>query len=122
MMSNVHISLAVVGRELPSLGDLGNMGAGDSSQLAPILAAVLFVVFGMIVWAVFIRKPKRAPVRGRIITPEEAARHLRSRHGSSQEGGRRRRRRRAGRSRNPTLAETGGLPPIRPTDAPPPGL
>ncbi len=35
---------------------------------------------------------------------------------------RRRRRRRAHRGRNPTLAETGGLPPPRPEGQPPPGL
>jgi hypothetical protein len=35
---------------------------------------------------------------------------------------RRRRRRRAHRSRNPTLAETGGLPPPRPEGETPPGL
>ena len=32
----------------------------------------------------------------------------------------RRRRRREHRPRNPTLAETGGLPPVRPEDQPPP--
>ncbi len=35
---------------------------------------------------------------------------------------RRRRRRRGHRPRNPTLAETGGLPPVRSTDAPPPPI
>ena len=33
---------------------------------------------------------------------------------------RKRRRRREHRPRNPTLAETGGLPPVRPEDQPPP--
>jgi hypothetical protein len=35
---------------------------------------------------------------------------------------RHRKRRKEHRQRNPTLAETGGLPPARPDDVPPPGL
>jgi hypothetical protein len=39
----------------------------------------------------------------------------------SKASGKRRRRRRSDRKRNPTLAETGGLPPIRSQSAPAPG-
>lgn len=127
MMTHVTPFLAVVGRDLPTVGDLGKLGASDTGQLAPILAAILGVVFLVILWAVFIRKPQRVQVRGRILDPDEVAKRSkqqsegarRSSGGSSEN---RRRRRRAGRARNPTLAETGGLPPIRPSDAPPPGL
>ncbi len=77
-----------------------------------VVGAVCLVVLVVVIWAAFIRRPK-----------DERARHYR--YGSSERstsgqrngeaksagsGGRRRRRR---RPRNPTLAETGGLPPRR---------
>jgi len=51
--------------------------------------------------------------RRRLSSPGWLGRWLGRGGGSTATGGKRRRRRRAHRRRNPTLAETGGLPPIR---------
>ena len=86
-----------------------------------VVGALALIVLLVLVWAVVIRKPRRRHHR-----------HGHHHHGSRQWGmnpdaqpeaeaapgekpaeTRRRRRRREHRSRNPTLAETGGLPPIR---------
>lgn len=85
-----------------------------------IVAGVLMVLTGaLLVWATFIRKkPAR---RKRRHHHHHHHRHSESGNASAQtvsashrEGrSRRRRRRREHRPRNPTLAETGGLPPIR---------
>ena len=74
-----------------------------------ILALVLFL------WAKFVRKSHRRHVSGMLYKKE-------SRTGSGFGPRRRRRRHRGHRPRNPTLAETGGLPPPRPEDQPPTGL
>ncbi len=71
---------------------------------------VLFIVVVLVGWAVFIRKPRREPDRvypsSKKLSAEEQA-----------ESGRRRKKkrepRRSHRTRNPTLADTGGLPPPR---------
>jgi len=84
-----------------------------------VLATMVLLISVLLIWAVFLRKRRR---RQHYHYPHQA-------NGSSQvagdpEGGsskhrKRRRRHRDHRPRNPTLAETGGLPPIRP-DGPPP--
>jgi hypothetical protein len=85
--------------------------SNDSSlrQTMIILGAILLVVLGVVVWAVFIRKPRRelhhgrGMERGTLLTTDEQRSHR---------SGKIRRRRRS-RPRAQTLAETGGLPPIR---------
>jgi hypothetical protein len=82
-----------------------------------ITGAVLLVAVGLFLWAAAARKRHR-----RRSTPHRPDYHHHSSEPAS-EGGegearhshyrRRRRRRREHRPRNPTLAETGGLPPIR---------
>ena len=92
-------------------------GAGGLfSELWVVLAATLVVCGLIMVWAVFIRKPSReksefsgAFSRTLVTDPPESTGVLK----------RRRRRRRPSRPRRATLAETGGLPPARPTDDPP---
>ena len=90
-----------------------------------VLGAIAFVSVCAALWIVYVHKPKRRHrPRHRSHEPE---RRPESADGpaafgptgtASGEGGRRRRRRRRHRPRNPTLAETGGLPPIR-QDGPP---
>jgi hypothetical protein len=93
-----------------------------------VAGALLVVIFLSLVWAVFIRKPSR----------RKHHRHHRHSHSGSPApaqataGGdptpatgssrrrRWRRRRREHRPRNPTLSETGGLPPFRSEGPPPP--
>jgi hypothetical protein len=81
----------------------------------PVALAGLGLLVVLILWAKYLRKKPRAhehSVRPAIIPNsqdedgEEAERHRKHRH-------RRRKRRREHRPRNPTLAETGGLPPVK---------
>ncbi len=79
--------------------------------LAALLAAAVFV------WALFIRKRRPADPHLRALEPARGGEH-----GSGDNHGHHRRHRRRRRSngsrehRNPTLQETGGLPPPRPED------
>ena len=95
-----------------------SMGSGTRDAII-ILGTVLLLTLILVWWALFIRLPKRQSKafggeqrreRGFLVTNEESEKH-RSRRGWF--GSRRRRRHRTKRHRNPTLAETGGLPPIR---------
>ena len=95
-----------------------------------IFAAVIFVSLLILIWAIFIRKPgqrrrirrshsseKAAPEASAVtVVPQQKAESE-----TQSSGRRRRRRRREHRPRNPTLAETGGLPPVRqePASEPP---
>lgn len=81
-------------------------GAQHSLQgFFPIALVVSLIVLALLVWAVFIRRRPKSRKRGIILDDGNPA--------SGEESGkrRRRRRRREHRSRNPTRAETGGLPP-----------
>jgi hypothetical protein len=98
------------------------MGPGMRDALI-LLGALLLVVIATLVWAAFIRREKRRhrhhhhashhrPIQaGAAGVPAETKHEFRKR---------RRRRRREHRPRNPTLAETGGLPPIREPEPPGP--
>lgn len=97
------------------LASLTRLTPGVKESLI-VLGAVLFVVGAAIFWVLIIRKQKRRPSRRHqrhSTTPAPAGvieiqKMVRDRN---------RRRRRKHRPRNPTLAETGGLPPPR-THAP----
>jgi hypothetical protein len=91
-----------------------------SGDTGLILGAILVVVAALFFWAFFIRKrPKRH--HGSMVM-ERARKHSREEQGSS--GRRRRRKRRPDHpdnwGRNPTLGETGGLPPAKPDEPEPP--
>lgn len=81
-------------------------GAQHSLQgFFPIIFFVVCIILGLLVWAVFIRRRPKNRKRGIILDDETSS-------GGDESGKRRRRRRRREhRSRNPTRAETGGLPP-----------
>jgi hypothetical protein len=81
-----------------------------------VFGSMVAVTLVVAIWAAFIRKKKRRRAhhshghshnseREKAAAPEEPQRR------------KWRRRRREHRPRNPTLAETGGLPPVRPPDA-----
>src|SRR5262249_435780 len=77
---------------------------------------LLFSAFGVVTllvifWAIFIRK--RPDDSSRRYTYPSRSSEKDNNNGSIPNSGGRVRRRRKRRSRNPTLAETGGLPPIR---------
>lgn len=75
---------------------------GSGRDYLPIIIAVLIIVALLIVWAIYLRKKPHRSERGVLYSGDPS---------SGSQGGRRRRRRK--RHRNPTLAETGGLPPPR---------
>ena len=88
-------------------------------QFLIVLGAVLLVSSAVLLWAWLIRKRRRSGRKRR--------RHHRSIAETTAVGikevqqiinKRKRRRRRERRPRNPTLAETGGLPPVRPDEPP----
>jgi hypothetical protein len=94
-------------------------GGGDSML---IIGIGLFVAAALFFWAFFLRK-KPAYQRGSIVIEKRRKDDTSERYGKS--GRRRHRKRRREHpdnwGRNPTLGETGGLPPPRPDDpeAPP---
>ena len=88
-----------------------------------VIGAVAFLTLVIVIWAVALRKPRRR--HGSKRAKEEPATLVRYRQEQLEDTGllsllksKRRRRKRRFHHRNPTLAETGGLPPVRP-DAPP---
>ena len=120
-MKNALLSLAAV--------DFSRLRAlQKSSPIKPgydiLFGAIGFVVVCILIWAVFIRKREDQTARR---YREHFSRSGEARSGDDAANGnggsrRKRKRRREHRQRNPTLAETGGLPPIRehlPTDDPP---
>src|SRR6266404_5123914 len=81
-----------------------------------VFAAVLGVTLILALWAAFIRKKKRRSSRH--LSHEHAAERVESADPDGSKKRKWRRRRREHRPRNPTLAETGGLPPVRPPEGP----
>jgi hypothetical protein len=88
-----------------------SLGSGTKDALI-IFGAALLLTLILFIWAMFIRHPKRQSKafgggdrreRGFLVTDAERGKHR----------SRRRKHRHTKRRRNPTLAETGGLPPIR---------
>jgi hypothetical protein len=99
-----------------SLPSVGRLDAGWV-EIFILLGAILLVVIGLFIWAGFIRKTKKRKrkyrehqgnYRERL---EEGATGIKTYLEKSH-----RHRRREHRHPNPTLSETGGLPPRRPPD------
>ena len=90
-----------------------------------VFGALVLVILISVIWAVYFRKPRRHHRHQQHHHSSVAAHEtegLETEEGTlSAESRRRRRRRREHRPRNPTLAETGGLPPAR-TEGPPDAL
>ncbi len=88
-----------------------------STDLLLLVGALVLVILVFLVWAVFLRKGKEADFSDWKVQQQHHHQHDHSDSSSGGEGShhyrRRRRRRREHRPRNPTLAETGGLPPAR---------
>lgn len=93
-----------------------------------VVGAIALITLLILIWAAFFRSAKRQGrshhhSHRRSAAPADPPQNDPAREGasSSPQGRRRwRRSRRRHRPRNPTLAETGGLPPIRPDDPPAP--
>lgn len=104
----------------PSPGTIDRM-PGFFRDAGIVIGIGVFLLILLMVWAKYIRPPRRE--RAHTHSPSRAAREEESDgdSGSSADSDgkhhhRRRRHRRAHRSLNPTLAETGGLPPPRAED------
>lgn len=116
------------GDDVPDPGNFlqsWNDTLGTRRELEILLVILLALSIGLFAWAMASSRRRRRHHK-----------HHRHRHAPIAEAAgadigmaeeresrrdRRHRRRREHRPRNPTLAETGGLPPIRDKDAPPPG-
>lgn len=94
----------------------GSLAGMHMSDILLVLTAAILVMTALIVWAVFFRKPKADGTRARIhkSRPQEEE----TEDGMIRKRKRHKRRRRDHRTRNPTLSETGGLPPPRPEGPP----
>ena len=89
------------------------------SEVGSVLIAAGVICAVLMLWALFIRKPPKEVLGSRVIAePNKKSQRI----GSS--GRRRHRKRRPTHpdnfGRNPTLAETGGLPPLRSDEPAPP--
>ena len=87
-----------------------------ATDMLLIIAITLLVGLALVCWAVYIRKPK-AERHGRDYKSRPYAEELDD--GTIRKRKKRKRLRRQHRDRNPTLAEVGGLPPLKGDSAPP---
>jgi hypothetical protein len=105
----------------PARGPVAKSLREHISDIFLVLAAILALTLVLLVWAKYLRKSKSSRSRSRTVSTAPVAKT----EDSETEGHSRRRRRRHKRrrqdfrDRNPTLAETGGLPPLRSEGQPP---
>ena len=119
-MSSFRPFLAQITVEPKEMGSYWRNTNISRAGLGAVFSAICVVTVLILVWAIFIRKPKDdRPRRYQYPAPPEKEGAKSEQIGSSGRPFRRKkRRRRAHRSRKPTLAETGGLPPLRDNDFP----
>jgi hypothetical protein len=114
-MNGVLPALAAIsGNGTPSLWSKLSESAREHVTLFGTIAGV--VAF-LLLWALFIRERRREQPRYHYPHPPSPG-QAQSGEGTRSHRRKWRRRRRGHRPRNPTLAETGGLPPIRSEDPP----
>jgi len=101
---------------LPMLG--ASPAARTLAELLVLIGAVLLVAIAVMIWAVAFRK-KRKRTRLYHRHHRSSAESAASENSGKRSQGSRRRREGRERPRNPTLAETGGLPPARLPPTPP---
>lgn len=112
------VNIAPIFAATPSIKDLPDFSRGSrlvASDMTIVLLLIGLLVVGFFVWAVFIRGPRKHPEEANrtklgsnpnpnvTVTEDGRERHKKKR----------RLRRRDHRQRNPTLEQTGGLPPPR---------
>lgn len=115
-VSTPELPPEVANGRAPGPGQLSGMHFGD---LLIVLIVAILLMTALICWAVFLRKPRSEQGRTRIhkSRPTEEV----TEDGTIRKRKRRKERRRDHRTRNPTLSETGGLPPPR-TEPPNPHI
>lgn len=116
VMFGANSILAAGGIDLQIPTSLDTPARSALGGMMPVLVAIFLIVAALVVWAVFIRKSPRRRERGRLVASKAKAREEKDQDEDDDEGDgshrRRRRRRSRSRHRNPTLADTGGLPPL----------
>jgi len=110
-MTRILLLLAQIDPKDSLMPDLQKT-SGFRGGLTLLFAAVGIVTLLIVVWAIFVRKKPDESSR-RYSYPTRGTSANRPAAGSASERGSRKRRRGRRRTRNPTLAETGGFPPIR---------
>ena len=94
------------------LGPTSTVSGRVASDMVLIVGLAVLLFVTVIVWAVFIRGPRKHPSEDnspRLNTPKATV----SEDGTERRRKKKRTRRRDHRQRNPTLSQTGGLPPPR---------
>lgn len=109
-MERVSFFLAQIDAKDGIVADLQKTGISQNN-LTLLFSAVGVVTLLVIIWAVFLRKRPDDSSRRYSYPLRNSQKENTGESGANT--GRRSRRRRKRRARNPTLAETGGLPPIR---------
>lgn len=89
------------------------------SDVALIFLAAGAIMLAILVWVLVVRGPKQQGRSRRIYKESQPSSDEDEEKGTGRRRKKRRVRRREHRSRNPTLAETGGLPEPRPPGVPP---
>ena len=118
-MKQIFLTLAAA--DLNNLRSLQRTSPAKTG-LGIVFGAIVTVVVAVLIWVIFFRK-REDPSARRYREHFTRSAEIQSNSPENKESSRRRKkRRREHRQRNPTLAETGGLPPLRdsmPTDDPP---
>lgn len=96
----------------------GTGSAFHATDILIVIAMTLLVLTVLVLWAIFIRKPGEKAATPKLATPRP--RETETEDGMIRKRKKRKRSRRDHRGRNPTLAEAGGLPPVRPDGSVPP--
>jgi hypothetical protein len=106
------------------LGQLGvqpaprNLLGMRLTDILLIMAVTLLLATALILWAIFLRRPKDDPAHPRVYKSRPYAEERDD--GTIRKRKKHKRLRRHHRTRNPTLAEAGGLPPMKSDSTPPP--
>ena len=112
-MERISFFLAQIDVKDSLVADFHKTGSSRGG-LTPLFVAFGIVTFLILFWAIFIRKkPDETSRRYSYPSRDSKGNDAGTSSESAAKSEKRRRRKRKRRSRNPTLAETGGLPPIR---------
>jgi hypothetical protein len=94
--------------KMPSIGPM----SAEMEEILIVLAAIILVTLIIVIWILYFRKPQRHEHHHHKTGHREHSKEI-SDEGKMRVRKHYRQRRRERRPMNPTLAQTGGLPPIR---------
>lgn len=99
--------------DLKDLIAQNRLSKSSLTQTLIVFGSLLMVTVAIFIWVVYFRKKKRHPPHHWNLRDEKAGVSAGTAPAAREKGNRKERRRRRRRPRNPTLAETRGLPPVR---------